>query len=104
MIRNDLKYETKDYSHKFFVDSIYTRQINIVEAEENQSNLLSNIVAFNNKCGPGWKEDRDKKRNTHKSAYALYKGRELTLNAFKSGILILNSTQGKRVKILSHNQ
>ena len=30
MIRNDLKYETKDYTHKFFVDSIYTRQINIV--------------------------------------------------------------------------
>ena len=32
-----------------FGDSMYTRKANIVEAEEDQSNLLDNIVQFNNK-------------------------------------------------------
>ena len=34
----------------------------------------------------------------------LYKGREIVLNAFKSGIIPLKSAQGKRIKILTHKQ
>ena len=30
-----------------------------------------------------------KKRNTYESAYALYEGRELILNAFRSGIFLM---------------
>ena len=36
-----------------------------------------------------------KKQNTYGSAYALYKGRESILNAFKSGIFPIKETQGK---------
>ena len=34
----------------------------------------------------------------------LYKGREIVLNAFKSGIIPLKSAQGKRIKMLTHKQ
>ena len=43
---------------KGFGDSIYTRKINIVETEEDQSNLLNNIVEFN-KSRPRLKEGKD---------------------------------------------
>ena len=45
---------------RFFDDTIYTRQINIVQAEKNQSNLLNNIVEFK-KSRPKLKEGKDKK-------------------------------------------
>ena len=61
--REDLKYETKKYVYdlqqcetiKSFHDSIFTREITIVEAEEVQSNLLNNKSQsnlFNNKSRP----------------------------------------------------
>ena len=54
-------------------NSIYTLNANIVEFEEDQSNLLKNIVEFIDKSRPRPKEDKDKrKRNTYKSAYALF--------------------------------
>ena len=34
-------------------------------------------------------ESKNKKRSTYKSAYALYEGRELILNAFRSGIFAI---------------
>ena len=40
-----------------------------------QSNLLENIVEFYNKATPIKLEDKDEKRGTYESAYALYKGR-----------------------------
>ena len=39
-----------------------------------------------------------------KSAYALYEGQELTLNAFKSGIFSIKATQGEELKILARKQ
>ena len=53
-------------------------------------NLLRNIVDFYN--------------NTYESAYRLYEGRELTLNAFKSGIFPIKATKGKGLKILIPKQ
>ena len=51
----------------------------------NQSNLLEKIMKFNNKSRPKNKVDNVKK-NTFDSVKALYEGRKLILNAFKSQI------------------
>ena len=67
--KKKLKYKTNKYLYSFqqfeaiksFVDSIYTGKINIEEAELDQSNLLENIVKFNNKSKPKTKEGKDKK-------------------------------------------
>ena len=68
--RRDLKqiYEKK-YIYDFqqdetitsFGESIYTCKAEIVEAEEDQSNLLKNIIEVNNKSGPRIKEGKDRK-------------------------------------------
>ena len=55
-----------------FGESIYSGKINIDEAEIDQSNLLKNLVEFNNKSRPRNIEGKDKKRDTCESAYALY--------------------------------
>ena len=47
---------------RFFGYSIYTRKANIAEVEEDQSNLLKNIVEFNNKSRPRSKGGKDKDR------------------------------------------
>ena len=55
--KKDLKYEAKIYQYIFqqyetlrsFGESTYTRKSNIVEAEEDQRNLLKDIVEFNDK-------------------------------------------------------
>ena len=62
----------------------------------NQTNLLENIVKLNNKSKPRTKEGNDKKRNTFDSVNPLFEGRELTLNAFRSGIFPIKSS--KKVK------
>ena len=59
------------------------------------TNLLNNIVDFNNKSISRSKEDKDKKLNSFNSASALHEGRELTLNAFRSGIFPRKATKGK---------
>ena len=78
-----------------------------------QSNLFENIVKFDNKSRPISKEDNEKKDILIcLYAYALYEGRELTLNALKSGIFPITGTQGKgrpsdlagQVKVLSPKQ
>ena len=57
-----------------FGDSIYTGKINIDEPEMDQSNLLENIVKFNNKFKPKTKEGKAKKPNTFDSVNAPYEG------------------------------
>ena len=47
---------------RFFGYSIYTLKANIAEAEEDRSNLLKNIVEFNNKSRPRSKGGKDKDR------------------------------------------
>ena len=44
-----------------FGESIYTCKASIVEAEEDQSNLLKNLVEFNIKSRPKNKEGKVKK-------------------------------------------
>ena len=45
---------------KIFSDSTYTSNISIDEAEMDQTNLLENMVKFNNKSRPRSKECKDK--------------------------------------------
>ena len=58
-------------------------------------------MKFSNKSRPRSKEDKDKKRNTFDSVNAVYKGPELTLNAFRSGMFPIKEKQGKGLKILT---
>ena len=60
-----------------------------------QSNLLENTVKFNNKSKPKTKEGKADKQNGFDSVNAHYEDRELTLNAFRSGIFPKKATQGK---------
>ena len=69
-----------------------------------QTNLLENIMEFNNKSKPKTKEGKDKKRNTFDSVNALYEGQELSVNAFRSGIFPIKETKGNRLKILTPKQ
>ena len=110
--QEDLKYKTKNCTYDFqqyetirsVGESIYTRKAGIVETEENQSNLLETLVKFNNRSRPKNKEHNDKKRDTYESAYALYEGPELTLNAFKNRIFLIKAIQGEGLKILTPKQ
>ena len=80
-----------------FGESIFTSKININKDEMGQSNLLENMVKFNDKYRPKNKEDKDRQRNTYESAYAFYEDRELTLNAFTNGIIPIKKRKGKDV-------
>ena len=99
----DLKIEAGKYKYDFqiyetvrsFGERIYVSKISIHKVEMDQTNLLEYTVKFNNKSRPKTREGKDKKQNTIDSVSALYKGRELTLNDFKSGILPIKETQGK---------
>ena len=101
--RKDLKCKTNKYLFDFqqfetirsFGNSIYTGKINIDEPEMDQSNLLENIVKFNNKFKPKTKEGKAKKPNTFDSVNAPYEGWELNLNVFISGIFPIKEIQGK---------
>ena len=102
--RKYLKYEAGKHKYDFqqcktlrsFGESIYSGKINIHKAEMDRTNLLGNMVKFNNKSRPKTKEGKDKKSNTFASVSALYEGRELTLNAFRSGLFPIKEKQGKR--------
>ena len=61
-------------TRRFFGDGIYTDEININEAEMNQTNLLKNMIKFNNKSISKAKKDKDKKLNMFNSVSAFYEG------------------------------
>ena len=62
------------------------------------------MVKFNNKSRPKTKEGKDKKQNAFDSISALIESRELTLNAFRSGMFPIKEKQGKRLKTLTPKQ
>ena len=53
------------------------------------------MAKFNNKSRPKTKEGKDKTRNSFDSVIALYEGRELILNAFRSGIFRIKKKKRK---------
>ena len=86
---NKYKYDFQQYETiKYFGESISAGKISIEEAEWIKRTT----------------EDKNKKRNTLEKVNALYEGRELTINAFKSGILLIKSTQGNGLKMLIPKQ
>ena len=90
-----LKYEADKYldSLQQFQHSIYTGKSNIDETEIDQSNLLENVVEFNNKSKPKAKE-RKTEKHAFKSVNALYEYRVLTLNAFRNETFPINAKRG----------
>ena len=87
-----------------FADDIYSSKITINKADQEQSDLVEYIQNFNNKTRPKNKDDKKKKKNILNSVENLYYGRELVINAFKSGLFSLKSTTGKGLKILTPKQ
>ena len=111
--RKDLKYKTKQkYINDFqqfetirlFCNNICTGKVDIDKAEINHSNLLENMVKFNDKSRPKTKKGKSKKGDIYESVNALYERRELTLNALKSGIFPTKTIQGIGLKILTLKQ
>ena len=80
--RKDLKYGKKKYTYDFqlqeriksFGESIYIRKAGIVEAEEDQSNLLKNILESDKKSRPKRKEGQAKKKILMKMHMLFVKG------------------------------
>ena len=107
--RKDLIYKANKYKYDFqqyetirsFGNNIYNGKFSIDEAEMDGTNLLEIMIKFNNKSKPKTKEGKDKKGNTFDSVNVLYDSRELTLNAFRSGLFPIKETQEKGVKILT---
>ena len=74
---NKYKYDFQQYKMiRSFGKSIYTGKTNIDEAEMDQSNLLKNLIEFNDRSRPRTTEGKDKRRNTFESLKVLYEGRE----------------------------
>ena len=98
MIFNSIKW------YDLLVKVFIAGKINIDEAEMDQSNLLENMVEFNENSKPRKKTGKGKKIFTFENVNALWKVRKLTLSAFKSGIFPTKSTQGRALKILNPKQ
>ena len=110
--RQDVKYKMNKYTYDFqqfemirsFSGNSYSGKISIDEADMDQSNLLENMVEFNNKSRPIITESNNKKRNTFDSVSDLYEGQELILNACNSGIFPIKAWHEKGPKILTPKQ
>ena len=88
-----------------FGNDIYSSKITINEADQEQSDLVEYILNFNNKSRPKTKDDKKKtKKNILNSTQNLSCGRELVINACKSGLFPLKSTTGIGPKILTSKQ
>ena len=102
MRTNEIKNEIDEI--RKWEEKIKRKDLIIDGAEMDQRNLLENMVKFNNKSKTKTKEGKAKKQNTFDSVNTPYEGRELTLNAFRSGIFPIKATQGKGLKILTPKQ
>ena len=83
---------------------LYNKRDNIDKADQEKSDLVDSFFDFNSKTKPKSQKDKKRKKNVFDSIKNLYKGRELVINAFKSGLFSLKSTTGKGLKILTPKQ
>ena len=87
---NKNKYDFQQYeARRSFGDSIYNGKISIDEADIDHTSSKNFSYRAGRKTG-----DSKNKKDTYKTAYALYEGRELILTAFRSEIFQIK-TQGK---------
>ena len=87
-----------------FGEDIYKSKITINEADQEQPDLVNYALNFNNKTRPRSNSDKKNFKNILNSLENLYYGRELVLNAFKSGLFKLKPTTGTGLKILTPKQ
>ena len=76
----------------------------IHEANQERVDLLEYVLSFDNRTAPRSDEVKNKKNDIFDSAKNVFEGRELVVNAFKSGLFPLKSTIGTRLKILTSKQ
>ena len=100
------KYSFKELQTRSLVETIFSSGIAEVDkANKRQTDLMNNIIDFNSSTKPKSKADKKKKNDTLESVNNLYRGQELVLNAFKSGIFPKPSKdKGLTPKILTPKQ
>ena len=95
-----------------FGNEIRTNVISLDTSNIEQTNLLSYIIDFMKKTRPGNPAQKNLRADVLDSVTSLVQGREMVINAFKSGIFQLSkesqedeeSQEGKGLKILTPNQ
>ena len=85
-------------------ENISSNKITINKANEEQADLIEYIINFNNKARTKNKDDKKKLENVLNTSKNCCDGRELVINAFKTGLFPLKSTTATGVKILTPKQ
>ena len=94
-----LVYETDEYTYSFknvqtiktFARDIYEREITIKEADEYQTDLLTEILDLRKYTKPRSEEKKQEKEIVLQNLYKLFEGKEKILNAFESKIFLVKS-------------
>ena len=74
------------------------------KAEMDQSNLSKKMIEFNDRSRPRTSKGKDKEKDAFEGVNALYEGRKLIFNAFKSEIFPIKETKREWSKILTPKQ
>ena len=69
-----------------FCENIHSGKITMNEADQEQADLVEYILNLDNKAKTKNRDDKKNKKNVLNIAKNLYDGRELVINAFKSGL------------------
>ena len=69
-----------------FRENIHSGKITMNEADQEQADLVEYILNFDNKTKTKNRDDKKNKKNVLNTVKNLYDGRELVINAFKSGL------------------
>ena len=118
--RNKMVYKGTNKTYDFrnfktirdFGNKIRNNVISLDTANIEQTNLLSYIIDFTKKKNPRNPAQKDLRADVLDSVTSLVQGREMVINAFKSGIFQVSkesqegeeSQEGKGIKILTPNQ
>ena len=94
-----LVYETDEYTYSFknvqtiktFARDIYKGEITIKEADEYQTDLLTEILDLRKYTKPRSEEKKQEKEIVLQNLYKLFEGKEKILNAFESKIFLVKS-------------
>ena len=101
--REKLIYKTNKHPYDFrtfktigtFGESVYNGKITLEEADESQSDLLSEIKNFNDKKRPQTFKKKQMKEDTLNSMNNFYEARKMFLDGFKSKIFLTKSFNKK---------
>ena len=97
--REKLTYETDEYTYSFknfqtikaFGWNIYEGKITYKEADEYQTDLLTEILNFRKNSKPKSQEKKQEKEIVLKNLYNFFEGRHKTLDAFERKIFLTKS-------------